>query len=406
MKDIASLLLQLQGTDPKKRVQAARILENLALKERTPPPSILEALKQGISIFLAALKDSERLVRLCSVRTLSQLGPFDSEAVAAVVELFHRDAKDEVMREDVLATLGEMGPKALPFLWQLWKTRGLEKHWKIRVLCSAKFIGPEALPLILQGFRMKHSDYWNTVRGSIEFIELQFHYDVIPALRTALNSPKPLLSLNAGGLLMVRCPETSREVVGRVRRFVVHPDKDICEAALRALGRAGDGMEDALPELLTRLKDEEPLIRELAIEGIGRLGPKAREAVPLLADIVLHDPTDRWGYPFSKMAAQALSVIGPEAAEAVPALIQMLQDDRPTAPTGIPNSIFAAHALGSIGPAARSAVPALNELYRRTFPELRHNVANALEHIRGPEPTGNRRLRRFYRRSDSKPGQN
>src|SRR5262249_38295799 len=151
MDGIASLLLLLQNADPKKRVPAARALEKLALPGRTPDPPILEALKQGIPIFLAALKDSERLVRLCSVRTLSQLGPFESDAIAAVVELFHSHAKDEVMRDDVLATIGQMGPKALLFLWQLWKTRKLGKRWRTRVLSSAKYIGPEALPLILEG---------------------------------------------------------------------------------------------------------------------------------------------------------------------------------------------------------------------------------------------------------------
>jgi HEAT repeat protein len=404
MDEVASLLGLLTKADPKRGVKAARALEHITLQERTPPPPILEALKQGIPLFLAALKDSERLVRLCSVRTLSQLGPFESDAIAAVVELFHRDAGDDVMRDDVLATLGEMGPNALPFLRQLWKTKKLGKHWRIRVLRAAQYVGPEALPLILQGFTMKHSDYWGTARGAIECIERQFHHDVIPALRAALDSPKPLLSLNVGGLLMGRRPETGREVVERIRRFIGHADKEIREAALRALMRAGEGGEEALPELLARLKDEEPLIRELTIQAIGLLGPKARQAVPLLVDIVLHDPTDRWGYPFSKMAAEALGAMGPEAAEAVPALIQMLQDDRPTAPSGFPNSFFAA--LGEIGPAARSAVPGIKKLYQRIGPELRHNLDRVLEQIRGPVRTGSWWRRLFRRRRDAEPGHN
>jgi hypothetical protein len=126
--------------------------------------------------------------------------------------------------------------------------------------------------------------------------------------------------------------------------------------------------------------------------------------VPLLVDIVLHDPTDRWGYPFSKMAAEALGAMGPEAAEAVPALIQMLQDDRPTAPSGFPNSFFAA--LGEIGPAARSAVPGIKKLYQRIGPELRHNLDRVLEQIRGPVRTGSWWRRLFRRRRDAEPGHN
>jgi hypothetical protein len=155
MDDVASLLSLLQDADPQKRVRAIRGLEKLALPGRTPDPSVLEALRQGIPVFLAALKDSERLVRLNSVRILSELGPFDSEAIAAVVELLHRPGEDSVMRDAALTTIGMMGPKALPFLWQLWKRKDKGKHWRMGVLSCAKYIGPEALPLILEGFKKK-----------------------------------------------------------------------------------------------------------------------------------------------------------------------------------------------------------------------------------------------------------
>jgi HEAT repeat protein len=313
------------------------------------------------------------------------------------------------MRDAALTTIGMMGPKALPFLWQLWKRKDKGKHWRMGVLSCAKYIGPEALPLILEGFKKKNSDYWVHVEESIGLLEHQFHYDASPALIEALGSSKPLLCINAGGLLLSRRPELRRHVIDRLRRFLSSPQAEIRLATVDALQKTDDGVEAALPELLPLLplaKGEDPSLRAGVIEIIRRLGPKAAAAVPMLADIVRDDPTDHWGCPFSKLAAEALAEIGPAAEAAVPVLLAMLKDDRPTMPTGIPNSIFAAIALGNIGPAARSAVPALNKLYRRTFPELRHNVANALEQIRGPKPKGNWWTRLFRRGGDADPRPN
>jgi HEAT repeat protein len=409
MNEVASLWPLLQHPDPKERVRAARALEKLALPGRTPDPPVLEALKQGIPVFLAALKDSERLVRLCSVRILGELGPFEGAAVAAVAELLLRPDEDSVMRDAAMDTLGMMGPGALPSLWQLWKTKGKGKGWRVRVLTSARYAGPAALPLILAGFKRKNPDYWVYVEESIGLLEEQFHCDVAPALIEALGSPKPLLCVNAGGLLLARRPELRRHVVGRLRPFLRHPKPAVRLATVWALQKTDDGMEDALPELLALLppaKGEAPGLRAGVLEVLCRLGPKAAGAVPVLADIVRHDPGGHGGCPFSKLAAEALGEIGPQAAAAVPALTAMLKDDRPTMPTGIPNSIFAAIALGAIGPAARPAVPALKALLRRTIPELRHNVAGALEHIRGPEARESWWKRLFRRGGDGRPDNN
>jgi HEAT repeat protein len=137
--------------------------------------------------------------------------------------------------------------------------------------------------------------------------------------------------------------------------------------------------------LLTLLKDEDPRTRQRAIHIVSQLGPRGEEAVPILVDIVLHDPSECFEVPVSTMAAEALGRIGPAARAAVPALTQMLEDDQPTMPTGIPKSLFAAVALGKIGPAARPALPALRRLVERTIPELQHNVAEALAQIEGPD---------------------
>jgi HEAT repeat protein len=313
------------------------------------------------------------------------------------------------MRDEVLSTLGLIGPKALPFLWQFWRTKNVGKHWRTGILSSARYSGPDALPLILEGYKRKDAYYREIVEESIGILEQRFDYDASSALIEALESPKPLLCINAGGLLLVRRPELRLHVINRLRPFLSHPKAEIRLATVYALQKTDDGVEAALPELLPLLplaKGEDPSLRAGVLEIIRRLGPKAAAAVPMLMNIIRDDSTDHWGSPFSKLAAEALGEIGPAAESAAPALIALLTDDRPTMPTGVPNSIFAAIALGNIGPAARAAVPALNELYQRTIPELRHNVTKALEQIRGPEPKGSWWARLFRRGGNAGPGSN
>jgi HEAT repeat protein len=406
--DIVSLISLLGHADPRERVRAARALEDLAMPGRVPAPPVLEALRRGIPVFVAALNDSERLVRLKSVRILGQLGPMEGEATLAVAELLLRPGEDSVMRDEAMTTVGLMGPAALPIFWQMWKAPNKGKRWRTKVLSRARHIGPEALPLLLQGFKKKNPDYWTCVEEAVGLLEHELHHDASPVLIEALGSKKPLLCINAGGLLLVRRPELRRHVVGRLRPFLSHPAPWVRLAAVWALQKAGEGAEEALPDLLALLpleRGEDGSLRAGVIEVLCRLGPKAAAAVGVLAEIVHSDPSDHLGNPFSKLAAEALAEIGPAARDAVPSLIEMLQDDRPTAPTGIPNSIFAALALGSIGPAARPAAGALEQLLGRAIPALRHNVIRALEQVRAADPARGWWSRLFGRKNDPGPGQ-
>lgn len=83
------------------------------------------------------------------------------------------------------------------------------------------------------------------------------------------------------------------------------------------------------------------------------LGPKARAAVPALAETLADaDEGVRLG------AAMALESIGPDAAPAVPALARAVRDRDGNV------RLWAAKALGKIGPPARSALPALADAAR------------------------------------------
>jgi HEAT repeat protein len=52
--------------------------------------------------------------------------------------------------------------------------------------------------------------------------------------------------------------------------------------ALAAFGAMGPANEDAVPELIQALEDENPRVRAGAARGLGRIGPAARQALPAL----------------------------------------------------------------------------------------------------------------------------
>jgi len=65
-------------------------------------------------------------------------------------------------------------------------------------------------------------------------------------------------------------------------------DKDPVVAALsvRALGRLGTELDNAMPPLAEALKDPRPHMRVVAVQTIGDLGPKGRVALPLLVRLL------------------------------------------------------------------------------------------------------------------------
>lgn len=109
--------------------------------------------------------------------------------------------------------------------------------------------------------------------------------------------------------------------------------------------------------------------RMLAAESLGRMGPAAEEAVPDLIQI-LGEEND----PLRPTAVTALSAIG---AGAVPALVAALNDQDPAVRSG------AVDALGGMRAGATEAIPALINLLGDRDYEISHRAASALGRI-GP----------------------
>lgn len=139
----------------------------------------------------------------------------------------------------------------------------------------------------------------------------------------------------------------ARASVPLLIRLLSDSRQSIRRAAEDALGKAGAAAAPALPQLMKLAEPLSPAKNDV-IETIGRIGPPAKGAVPLLIR-ALSIPGMESG------AALALSQIGRDAAPAVDALIVLLSN------TDSSIRSVAGKALGDIGPAAHKAVPILIE---------------------------------------------
>jgi HEAT repeat protein/PBS lyase HEAT-like repeat-containing protein len=149
-------------------------------------------------------------------------------------------------------------------------------------------------------------------------------------------------------------------------------DADKRILAVQLLGRfghVGHETRNALPALKAALRDSDWLLRDYAVEALGRIGP-AKEVVPLLIEALRDQKA-----PVRGAAARTLGKIGPAAREAVPSIVVVLNDKRTI------NRYDAATALGKIGLASEIAVTALKKAQADKDPALRKCATDALEKI-------------------------
>ena len=139
--------------------------------------------------------------------------------------------------------------------------------------------------------------------------------------------------------------------------------------AAEALGRIGTASAPAVPKLVTRLHDEDPVVRIHAALALWQIA-RHEKALPTLV-AALHQDAAAASYD----AAMALGELGPDAQPAVADLVQALSHaDADTARA-------AALALGRVGTAA---IPALKTVLVQSNPLRQCRAIEALEGI-GPE---------------------
>jgi HEAT repeat protein len=135
---------------------------------------------------------------------------------------------------------------------------------------------------------------------------------------------------------------------------------------------------DAVPALITAIKDYDSDVQVTALAALGGFGANADVAIPSLIRLAKHPNgfVRRW-------SIFTLGRLGPKRTNAIPTLITALKDTEISPLPGSPARVreTAAQVLGEIGPQAQAASPELKKLLTDSYPGVRQEVAIALWRI-------------------------
>jgi HEAT repeat protein len=141
-------------------------------------------------------------------------------------------------------------------------------------------------------------------------------------------------------------------------RAIRDEDKYVRRFSAQALGNLGSEVQGVVPVLVDALKDREKAVVQAAAEALARTGA---EGVKALTELVKEKRTDATA---RKTAVESLGKIGPPAKEAVPVLVEVLKSATGRRPdqTTLKLRLEIVVTLGQIGPDAKEAVATLEEL--------------------------------------------
>ena len=257
------------------------------------------------------LLSSNPLIRLRAVQVIGRIQ--DPQDVAHLLPLLN-DADEEVVREAVFA-LGQIGAaEATPALLERNKTASPEMQAAIADALG-KIGGSEAIGALEEMLRAFRSDVRTAAIGGLARAA---DPSSIQAVLMAVHDGDPQVAWRAiSALERVEYERTAKVVIP----FLEHKDAVVRASAARTLGK--NKSKDSVPPLIKILSDEDPGVLINAIDALGRIVEKSKNAdvvSPLGALLRKHD-----NHLVRKAAASALGSNGHKDAKDY--LVQSILDE-------------------------------------------------------------------------------
>jgi HEAT repeat protein len=351
-------------------------------------------LDKTLPIFLAALEDKDETLRRAAVKALRDI-PDNSERLLKLLVAATKDAHPDVRLEALTAlwvTHGESEIAQTALIDALSDASVRQNAYAMlyRLIGQGHDLSAVLIPLT------KHADEKIREAGIALLKNPGVSDDKIKEVLVAALKDKSALvrlqavqSITTGeelpedivGPLLGMLDDASQNVrmttVVKLRRFPQHAgqvvpglvrvlrDKDgfVRAAIADTLSFFRDEWAASVPGLVGALKEEDDdYVRERLVRTLALFGPDAKEAVPVLLEIIEKDLA-----PGPGMALLALSRIGPNAKGALPVLIDALQKNG--------SSKAVQEALAAIGV---DAAPPLVKLLKDATPATRLGAATVL----------------------------
>jgi HEAT repeat protein len=360
-----------------RQVAAARVLGRIGAEAAAAVPTLTQA-----------LRSEHTHVRQAAAEALAGIGPAAAPAVPALADKL--SDWSPAVRQATAEALGRVGPAAdvaVPALIQLLSDR--EETARQAAVTALVRIGPATVPLLLRLLTDPERDE----RRHAE--RLKWEAETLTWL---------------GNMDVDAVRRESRKAVGNLNWYFQYARADwndaVRQAAATVLGRLGPAARDAVPVLAQGLADPDPPFRRAAAQALGQIGAPAADALAALA-AALADGNEG----VRRATAEALPRVDPAWTEnprtrdvapslleklkgrgdpakqveaealvamgvaAVPALIGALRDDDRAVREAT------AELLCRIGPPAREAVPALRQALEDPHGWVRDAAARALKSI-------------------------
>lgn len=380
-KAIPAVLPQLKSELVLVRREAAAFLERFAKDAKDALPQLV-----------AALSDSDAFVRKSAAAALGALGAdalpvlpdliklletndgLNRANVAGVIETIGAPAKDAVpallllIQDKTLAArtaagkaLAKMGPTGLDALLAMLKSPRDEV--RAAAALALPLCGAAAMPGLADALKSDNTDMIGSALSVLDHMggaRGPAIAPLIPLLRHKLPAIR-----SAVPAVLAKCG--ARAVKPLIDALESTPDAtpELRSAITDALGRAG---KDAIPPLIEIIKskrDAPPYFS--AIEALGKIGPAASDATPLLMDLLTVVP--------------APPPAPPSAVKRVVAAIQPPVVPPPAPPLYVRIDTTALQALAGFGRGAEASLPLLFELLKDGDGTVRSEAARAISKI-------------------------
>ncbi|MEM9265518.1 MAG: HEAT repeat domain-containing protein [Cyanobacteria bacterium P01_F01_bin.13] len=323
------------------RGNALKALARIGPQAATAVPAVIPLLGDRTALPSGPFAENVAEIRIEAIKVLAAIGPDAGAAISDLMPLL-QDA-NEVVRIKAALALASIGSDAVPALSAALNDSGSQ----VQILAAIALgeIGPEARAAVPQLVSLLNSP-------PVEELEPEISPHIErpqPRIPPIIDRPRPPWPP------VIVLPET-------------RPTAPVQLSAALALGKMGVPNQQAVPYLITLLRNEDADIQAEAADALGNMGATAQAAIPDLVEImgagglVSHMNVVR----ARNSATEALVKIG---APAVSALIETLKGDNVIAQSR------GTYALTQIG---ASAIPSLIDTLAHSDIHVRRRAAFAL----------------------------
>lgn len=308
---------------------------------------------------LGALKSDDSVMRTVAAHALGDLGPAAKDAVPDLIA--NLDHREPFVREEVVAALSAIGePAAKPLTDALQNQNPKIREGAVTVLAAvpSKTATPALLDLLA-----KEQDA--SVRAALFPALAKAGADparCVPAFIEAIKGDNDTLRHSASNaLLSLRAGQDA--AASALAALLKDPNPKIAERAASLLGRLGNRAKAALPMLIEAIAKKQPAPAAY-VDAVVLTGPTA---VPeILRAVATEKPEAITKEHWSVLILKSLNGL------AVPPLSAALADSK------LPVRLTAAAALGEMGVTATDAAPALAKASADPDPRVRATALGAL----------------------------